>query len=191
MTRNARWKLILDLIRVHDVVSEDDLMKLLKENGANVSLAVVRRDIRTLNLVYALRMSREARSPGLIESDDSLGIEIPDYYSPEKQVRHRMIIELFIEYGSMTQMALVEMLARRGICVRQATVSRDLMELRSYVPDDIVSFTPPRPRISEDVRSKVLSMKNDGLSVSEIANECSISIGSVTRIIAGSKGGGM
>lgn len=49
--KNLRQRKILDLIKEHDVETQEDLVNKLRENGFDVTQATVSRDIKELNLI--------------------------------------------------------------------------------------------------------------------------------------------
>lgn len=179
-----RWKMILEVIRTKDVKTVGQLSAILKENGIRADQKTLSEDIKSLHIVKAFKVSHGASEVGLSSADAGLGIDVPDYYSTSKQARHRMIVDLFNQYGPMTQMELVDALAERGVEVRQATVSRDLGEMRNYISGNLVPFSPAKPRIERSVREAVVKRHEEGVSTSAIAQEFSISMGSVARIVA-------
>ena len=52
--KQNRHELILELIRNHEVSTQEELIELLGQNGFNVTQATVSRDIKTLRLVKTL-----------------------------------------------------------------------------------------------------------------------------------------
>lgn len=48
----------------------------------------------------------------------------------KKKERHRLLTHLLVEMDIQKQEQFVEVLAERGICVTQATISRDIKELK-------------------------------------------------------------
>ncbi len=57
--KQNRLECILELIREHEVGTQEELLKLLKNSGYNVTQATVSRDIKALRLVKALSDSGE------------------------------------------------------------------------------------------------------------------------------------
>ena len=51
MTRNARQRRIIELIKERDIVTQEELVALLQQSGYNVTQATVSRDIKDLGLV--------------------------------------------------------------------------------------------------------------------------------------------
>lgn len=54
MSRSARQSKILNLIAIHDIDTQEDLVRLLRVEGFNVTQATVSRDIKELGLVKTL-----------------------------------------------------------------------------------------------------------------------------------------
>jgi transcriptional regulator of arginine metabolism len=52
--KQNRLDMILQLIREHEISTQEELLKLLSESGFNVTQATVSRDIKTLRLVKSL-----------------------------------------------------------------------------------------------------------------------------------------
>ena len=52
--KKKRHKLILELIEKYDIGTQDELLKILRDNGYDVTQATVSRDIKELRLVKAL-----------------------------------------------------------------------------------------------------------------------------------------
>ena len=51
MTRNARQRRIIELIKERDIETQEDLVSLLQSSGFNVTQATVPRDIKDLGLI--------------------------------------------------------------------------------------------------------------------------------------------
>ncbi len=49
--KNKRQSKILEFIKMHDIETQDELLKMLKEEGFSVTQATISRDIRELNLI--------------------------------------------------------------------------------------------------------------------------------------------
>jgi transcriptional regulator of arginine metabolism len=58
MTKNERQKLILKIIGEYDVSTQEDLVRLLNENGANVTQATTSRDLRQMRILKIMLPGR-------------------------------------------------------------------------------------------------------------------------------------
>lgn len=183
ITKKMRWKLILDIIREQDVANIEELRQILHERHVDVTEGTLSKDVKALHLVTVLKVARRVEASDVKDMDNGITINIPSSYSLNKQVRHHTIIDLIFRNGPMTQVDLVRALNDLGIEVRQATVSRDLAEIRSYVPDGVDLFKSVRPRISDDIRSDMVRLHGEGMSVFDIGDLYSVSAASVTRIV--------
>lgn len=57
MTRNARQRRIIELIKERDIETQEELVSLLQNSGFNVTQATVSRDIKDLGLIKSQTMS--------------------------------------------------------------------------------------------------------------------------------------
>ena len=57
MTRNARQRRIIELIKERDIETQEDLVSLLQSSGFNVTQATVSRDIKDLGLIKSQTIS--------------------------------------------------------------------------------------------------------------------------------------
>ena len=57
MTRNARQRRIIELIKERDIDTQEELVTLLQQSGYNVTQATVSRDIKDLGLIKSQTVS--------------------------------------------------------------------------------------------------------------------------------------
>lgn len=59
MTRTRRQSKILEVISSNEIETQDDLVKILKENGLDVTQATVSRDVKELGLIKVLSANKK------------------------------------------------------------------------------------------------------------------------------------
>ncbi|MTI65445.1 MAG: arginine repressor [Firmicutes bacterium] len=72
MKKYARQGKILDLIEEHEVETQEELAKLLKDNGIDVTQATVSRDIKELRLVKVLAKSGKYKYAAMGQNPDGI-----------------------------------------------------------------------------------------------------------------------
>lgn len=82
-----------------------------------------------------------------------------------KQERHRIITQLLSEYDVKKQEDFVEILAQQGVTVTQATISRDIKEMKLIkVPAQNGGYRYSMPRKEqEDVNEKLADLLKEAV----------------------------
>jgi len=146
MTKKERQSRILKLVRENDIDRQEDICRLLNEQGLNVTQATISRDVKELRLKKVPNGNRSQKYARVLRGNDS--------HLEEKYIR--VLKDAFLSMDNAQNILVIRTVAGMAMAVAAAI---DALEIKSVVGsiagDDTIMMAIRSTEEVEDVMNKI------------------------------------